>query len=52
MVFVPARQATEAGGIVSLEPIPGLLEILKILSPGFKPLYNLAIHLTNNKYIH
>ncbi len=31
-VVVPARQATLAGGIVSLESIPGLLNSLKIPS--------------------
>ena len=29
-VVVPARQATQAGGIDSLESIPGLLKSLKI----------------------
>ncbi len=31
-VVVPARQATKAGGVDSLESIPGLLKSLKIPS--------------------
>ncbi len=34
MVIVPARQATQAGGIHSLEPIPTLHKRLKIRALG------------------
>ncbi len=43
---VPVRHATEAGGIDSLESIPGLLKRLQILAPGsLKSLkYPLCLH--------
>jgi hypothetical protein len=37
MVVIPARSATKAGGIDSLESIPGILKSLKIRALNLLP---------------